>query len=112
MIDISDGLSRDLSRICRRSGVGAVLEAAAVPISEAAQAKKDPLDSALNDGEDFELLFTVSERDCQRLLSGWSGPTPITEIGVVVESGKYDIRMADGRVRELPVTGYDHFDRR
>jgi thiamine-monophosphate kinase len=65
MIDLSDGLSRDLAHICRSSGVGAIIEAAAVPIhTDALQLSQQddipPLDHALNDGEDYELLFTSS----------------------------------------------------
>jgi thiamine-monophosphate kinase len=64
MIDLSDGLSRDLRHICRLSGnLGAVIYAGRVPIHDDAQAafrtdRVPPLDHALNDGEDYELLFT------------------------------------------------------
>jgi thiamine-monophosphate kinase len=63
MIDLSDGLSSDLTRICQASGVGAVLEATKIPIHEDAirLAKTDgrsELEHALHDGEDYELLFT------------------------------------------------------
>ena len=63
MIDLSDGLAGDLAQICRESGVGALVEEAQVPISKGAT-----LHSALNDGEDFELLFTLSPRDAGILL--------------------------------------------
>jgi thiamine-monophosphate kinase len=63
MIDLSDGLSRDLGHICRASKVGAIIEAAAIPIHpDAVQLfQRDgvaALEHALNDGEDYELLFT------------------------------------------------------
>jgi len=63
MIDISDGLARDLSRICQQSTVGAFLDASAIPIHAdavalAQQSGRTPLEHALNDGEDHELLFT------------------------------------------------------
>jgi thiamine-monophosphate kinase len=62
MIDLSDGLSRDLRHVCQLSGVGAVIEARAMPIHEdAIEMRRDghsPLEHALHDGEDYELLFT------------------------------------------------------
>ncbi len=108
MIDVSDGLSSDLSRVCRQSGAGAVIDAERIPVSHEAARTKDPLSSALNDGEDFELLFTLSHRACRQLLDTWSGPVPITQIGEIVEGGKVRIRMPDGRLHALPAMGYDH----
>jgi len=66
MLDISDGLSRDLRHICQQSHVGAIVEADQIPIHEDARAlsKKDqrpPIDHALHDGEDHELLFTSAD---------------------------------------------------
>src|SRR5580700_2558865 len=63
MIDISDGLSRDLTHICKGSGVGAIIESSLVPIHADAvelcgRDRVPALDHALNDGEDYELLFT------------------------------------------------------
>jgi thiamine-monophosphate kinase len=61
MVDISDGLTRDLQHICRASNVGAVLYASAIPIHDDAMQMHDhlsPLEHALYDGEDYELLFT------------------------------------------------------
>ncbi len=108
MIDISDGLSSDLNRICRQSCVGAVIIAEQIPISDEARRSKDPLSSALNDGEDFELLFTLSEKDSKRLLSQWDEPAAITQIGTVTGTGKVQIKMANGHIRDLQPKGYDH----
>jgi thiamine-monophosphate kinase len=108
MMDISDGLSSDLSRICRQSRVGAVIDAEWIPVSADAARTKDPLSSALNDGEDFELLFTLSSRGAGRLWDRWSGPVPITQIGEITGSGKVQIRMPNGRLRTLRAEGYDH----
>jgi len=67
MIDLSDGLSRDLDHVCRASGVAAMLDAASIPIHEDATAMRrdgrSPLEHALHDGEDYELLFTASHCD-------------------------------------------------
>ena len=108
MIDISDGLSSDLNRICRASRVGAIIEAGRIPISDEARNNEEPLNSALNDGEDFELLFTVSEKDCQRLLKEWGGAVAITQIGIITDTGEMQIKMADGQISDLQPKGYDH----
>jgi thiamine-monophosphate kinase len=108
MIDISDGLSSDLNRICRQSGVGAIISAEQVPISKQARKNKGPLDSALNDGEDFELLFTLSQENCRRLLDTWDEPIAITRIGTITDTKKVQIKMADGQVKDLISKGYDH----
>jgi thiamine-monophosphate kinase len=108
MIDISDGLSSDLNRICRQSEAGAIINAEQIPISDEARKKKEPLSSALNDGEDFELLFTLSEKESQRLLKRWDEPTAITQIGTITDTGKMQIKMPDGRVSDLEPHGYNH----
>jgi thiamine-monophosphate kinase len=66
MIDLSDGLSRDLRHMCQQSGVGALIHADRVPIHDDAfaafrQDRVSPLDHALHDGEDYELLFTCRD---------------------------------------------------
>ncbi|HEY1685043.1 MAG TPA: thiamine-phosphate kinase [Tepidisphaeraceae bacterium] len=68
MIDLSDGLSRDLPRICQESHVGAIVDAVTIPIhaDAASLSQRDglsPLDHALHDGEDYELLFTGRDLD-------------------------------------------------
>ena len=108
MIDISDGLSSDLKRICEQSGVGAVIEAEQIPVSDEAKKSKEPLSSALNDGEDFELLFTLSEKEFGKLLKQWAGPVPITQIGTITDSKKMQIRMPDGQIKDLQAKGYEH----
>jgi len=108
MIDLSDGLSSDLNRICRASGVGAVIDGAKVPISDEAKKGANPLSSALNDGEDFELLFTLSPQECHKLLSKWEGPLSITQIGTITDTNKMQIKMPDGRLSVLRAGGYDH----
>jgi len=108
MIDISDGLSTDLNRICRQSSVGALINAENIPISLQARKKEEPINSALNDGEDFELLFTLSQEDCRRLLEKWDGPTAITQIGTITNTKKMQIKMNDGRIIDLQSKGYDH----
>ncbi|MFA5160091.1 MAG: thiamine-phosphate kinase [Candidatus Omnitrophota bacterium] len=76
MIDISDGLVQDLSHILKVSGVGAALDLDEIPVSRDARKisrgnEKKALTSALSDGEDFELLFTVSPRQKKMLGKIW-----------------------------------------
>jgi len=111
MIDISDGLSSDLNRICRQSQVGAVIEAAQIPISKDAKKTDNPLDCALNDGEDFELLFTLSQSDCESLFEKWDQSILITRIGTITDTGKMQIEMPDGLVNNLEAKGYNHLSR-
>ena len=108
MIDISDGLGIDLNRICRLSRVGAVIEAARIPISNDAGKTDNPLECALNDGEDFELLFTLSQSNCKSLFENWDHPIPITRIGTITDTGKIQMKSPDGGICDLDIKGYDH----
>lgn len=108
MIDISDGLSSDLGRICAQSSVGAIIEAELIPVSEQAGRNAEPLNSALNDGEDFELLFTLSPADCENLLKDWDQALAITQIGTITDTGRMQMKMRDGRVSKLQAAGYEH----
>jgi thiamine monophosphate kinase len=69
------------------------------------------LASALNDGEDFELLFTLGPEDYSKLLDLWDMQTPITNIGRTTKTGKVQIQMPDGQVTDLQPLGYDHLDK-
>jgi thiamine-monophosphate kinase len=111
MIDISDGLSSDLNRICTQSAVGAIIDAQLIPVSDEARRNEDPLSSALNDGEDFELLFTLSRQECATLLKDWDGPVAITRIGTIIDTKKMQMKMADGQINELRAGGYEHLSR-
>jgi hypothetical protein len=65
-------LAADVNHICQESGCGAVLGAERIPISDAARRMNDnksPLDPALGDGEDFELVFAVAPEDGRHLLA-------------------------------------------
>jgi thiamine-monophosphate kinase len=110
MMDISDGLSTDLNRICTQSGVGAVVEAAFIPVSDDAQLEDDPLKAALHDGEDFELLFTLALDDCDRLLDTWCGAVPISCVGTITEERGMRLRLPDGQIVALVPGGYDHLN--
>lgn len=110
LTDISDGFSLDLSHILAESGCGAVIEADRLPISDAAKAMKDgrtALQHALEDGEDFELIFSVSSRDGQRFADkSIDLGFPVYHVGHCVMSGLW---LADetGQNRLTP-RGYEH----
>ena len=100
MIDLSDGLSSDLGHILDESGgLGAILDAAAIPIHPDAheQSRRDgtpPLDHALNDGEDFELCLTVAPEDAERLLAEPPRRRCSYRIGEIVEAPGLCLRSA------------------
>jgi len=117
MIDISDGLASDLTRICEASEVGAKVYASRIPLLSAAELvadllKKNPLDFALYGGEDYKLLFTASLQkvdDVVKLLKKELG-NKVTIIGEIKDK-KEGIRLEDlqGRVVDLQAKGYNHF---
>ena len=115
MIDVSDGLAADLRHIAGQSAVGVDLAVESIPMSTAAADMKgdqSPLQHALNDGEDFELLFTVSARKRDAFLTRWPRQfkTPLAEIGVITDkTGKLVMKSKDGRTDMLPPGGHDHF---
>lgn len=110
MIDVSDGLSADVYHLCEESGCGAMLWADSIPIADAARQMTDdrtPLEHALADGEDFELVAAVAPEDARRLLRDQpiSGIT-LVAVGECVEKGFW---IEEGGVRKpLEPTGYVH----
>ncbi len=113
MIDLSDGLSSDLNRLCTSSKVGALVDSALLPIDDrvtelCGRRALDPLQLALHGGEDFELLFTVKPADVARLPKRVDG-VEIKRIGEVTDSG-LGVRVSEGpRVWELKPGGWVHF---
>ena len=99
MIDISDGLSTDLSHICEESKVGAELVADAIPHPET------DLRSALHGGEDYELLFTAPAKAA---VPGRIVNVPITEIGRIVGNRKVSLQTG-GKLQKLTPSGWEHF---
>jgi thiamine-monophosphate kinase len=113
MIDISDGLSSDLNHLCDESGVGALIDAARIPIDKlvteiCGRRALDPLMLALHGGEDFELLFSVKPENVARLPKKVDGVS-ICQIGEITsESGKILVAEKD-RVWDSKPKGFDHF---
>lgn len=109
MMDISDGLSCDLARICDQSNTGAIVDAELIPISSAAKKTDDPLKAALNDGEDFELLFTLSNENYQTLKKNKiKTAIKITKIGIITDGGLVQLKTKKSKLIPLEPKGYDH----
>jgi len=114
-IDLSDGLSGDLRHLCEESRVGAEVELDKIPISPACRTYAraigvSPIQLALTGGEDYELLFTVSPRNCDTLeRQARTRGYRMTRIGTI-RPQRFRIQMtSDGRTQPLPVTSYEHF---
>jgi thiamine-monophosphate kinase len=116
MMDISDGLSTDLARLCTASAVGARVDAARIPTVEIpppvrrrlGQRSADSLKMALHGGDDYELLFTVPAAKEKKLRRA-PGFAAIRRIGEIVPGRKIVITGSDGRAAELKAAGWDSF---
>ena len=116
MMDISDGLSTDLHRLCRASRVGASVWADRIPrvtipvdMSRRLRGRNlDPLSMALHGGEDYELLFTVSPRNVKRLQRA-PGFRELTPIGEITNSRRIVLVGEDGTPKPLLPHGWDPF---
>jgi thiamine-monophosphate kinase len=115
MIDVSDGLTLDLSRLCRASGVGGELVLSHIPIAPALRELErvipvEALQLALEGGEDFELVATMPPevvKEAAAELEERYG-TPLTDIGEIREAPGLVARRADGTERPLTPRGWDH----
>ena len=111
-IDVSDGLARDLHRLCRASGVGATIDLEKLPIDSAILGLEklvtiDSREAALFGGEDFGLLFTVSKRRlaaAEKLTRRFA----LRRIGTVTNSRRVML-ATKGTLSPLPDAGFDHF---
>jgi thiamine-monophosphate kinase len=111
MIDVSDGLAADLHHILEESGVGAAIRTAALPINEAALRFDDlrtPVEHALCDGEDFELLFTVSPQDGSHLCIFPPRDVRLTHIGEITAERTCTLIDAKDEEIPLPPLGWVH----
>ena len=116
MIDISDGLSTDLTRLCVASRVGANVYAEKIPRVKipAAAAKKlsrrrlDPLQTALHGGDDYELLFTVSPRNEQKIRRA-PNFSQLVAIGEITSNRKLQLINSTGEKVPLKPRGWDPF---
>ena len=114
-IDVSDGLALDLARLARASGVAAWIDPEAVPIHDdafrAAAAEpggRPPLERALGDGEDFELVLAMPADAADAAVASPPEGVALTRIGGVVSGSGLHLRKPDGSLAPLPATGFLH----
>ena len=114
-IDVSDGLSLDLSRMMAASGAAAVVDLAAVPIHPDAERlaarsddRRSPLDHTLADGEDFELVLAMPPADARALVADPPPGLAPAIFGVVQAGSGLLARAADGTTRPLEPRGFIH----
>jgi len=120
-IDVSDGLSLDLDRLAKASCCGAIIDRHKIPIRPDA-AKPDvtkpdttkqadrlsPLEHALFDGEDFELILAVPPDEAEHLLKQQPLTTPLTDIGEFVPLSGQWLRSENGTTEKITPKGYLH----
>jgi thiamine-monophosphate kinase len=107
MTDLSDGLLRDLSNICDASGVGAVLDSASVPIHNDVSRLTDAraaIEHALHDGEDYELLVTMSGKVPPLELAAVN----LIHVGTITSERGLRLRDRDGQMKEVAAGGWEH----
>jgi thiamine-monophosphate kinase len=112
MMDLSDGLSSDLPRLCAASGVGARVEATTIPMVQISDCNLKggpiPLQLAFHGGDDYELLFTVPPGKA-RLLPRAVGTVALTPIGIVTKKREVMVVGENGREHRLAPGGWDPF---
>jgi thiamine-monophosphate kinase len=111
-MDLSDGLSSDLNRLCKASGVGATIYAEKLPCATLPKALRrlgwNEQELALHGGEDYGLLFTVAKKPIARIPRKFHG-TALTQIGEITRERKVTLIESGGRRSKLDPLGWDHF---
>ena len=109
MIDVSDGLSSDLIHICKQSDVGCTIYEDKIPldpttINAAEELKLDPTVCALNGGEDYELLFTISLEDYEKI----KDQKRVSVIGhITADKGSYQLVDRAEKMHQLSAQGWN-----
>jgi len=112
MIDVSDGLASDLKHICKQSGLGANIYEDKLPydhktLQTAVEFKLDVVTAIMNGGEDYELLFTISQDDFQKV----KNHRDIHFIGYMQEKDKgINLITRNGNTAPVLAQGWDHFE--
>jgi thiamine-monophosphate kinase len=113
MIDVSDGLTSEITHICKASGTGVLLEEALIPLhpqtyeKAALEFKIDPMTAALHGGEDYELLFTIHPADAEKI----KYMMDVKIIGEILPASEgIRLQTKSGNFHNLNVRGWTHFD--
>jgi thiamine-monophosphate kinase len=118
-IDVSDGLSSDLTHLLEESRVGARIRAAALPVSAelahyCRRFGKTAQDFALAGGEDYTLLLTAAAEYAEAVAADFQAAVgrPLTAIGEITDTMRMELVDTDGKTFIIPATGWDHFKER
>ncbi|MFZ1750583.1 MAG: thiamine-phosphate kinase [Saprospiraceae bacterium] len=113
MIDVSDGLASELIHICTQSNTGAYIEEGKVPLHPdtertALEFKLDPITCALHGGEDYELLFTIDEKDLDKIRF----MPEVFIIGEITDAADgIKLHTTGGNIHDITAQGWNHFKR-
>ena len=113
-MDVSDGLAGDLGKLCRASGVAAVVDAARVPLSAAAktalQAERKLITTLLSGGDDYEIVCTVRPaRLASFIAAARAVGVPVADIGRVVRGSGASFLQPDGKALRFARSSFSHF---
>ena len=113
-IDVSDGLSLDLARLCDASGCGAVLDLGSIPVAPAAQelarqrGDSTALEHVLSDGEDFELILALAQQSAEDLVARQPVGAGLSRIGTFIDEPGLFARCEGDKREPLQARGYEH----
>lgn len=115
-IDVSDGLSSDIGHIANESNVGVRLFYEKIPVSKnleyfCKRFQKNPIEYALEGGEDYTLLCTISPDKADNIVQGYlkEFDEPLYHIGEITDSSRMELIYPNGKIKSLTPSGWDHF---
>jgi thiamine-monophosphate kinase len=113
-MDVSDGLAGDLAKLCRVSGVGANVNVAQIPLSDATKAalqgESSLLETVLTGGDDYEILCTVPPDRSETFITAAAVlDVPVTEIGAISDGEDVQFLDRDGGPMQFSHPAYSHF---